>query len=230
MSEIRFAINNLLGGDECPLYHRYSSECKPEGAYVQLSEGGLVSAGIASGDGLPVRVFNNCDLRWEVPPEVNGKVLADFLRSTDVRALLDTIWYGHDVDWSNGNQVGTLDDEAQEAYDELQYLLSEICESECNPSSVWEVSEYLFGSNSLRDVWSSESLDAAVANIEADAKYQNVFIDGDIAECLLDSAMNHIEEEERGLTQSHLNELVNHERITKQIAADYKKKFLSKRG
>lgn len=230
MSEIRFAINNLLGDDECPLYQRYPSEHEPEEAYVQLSEGGVVSAGIASSEGVPVRVFNNCDLRWGVAPDVIGQVLAEFLRSTDVRGLLETVWYGHDVDWSNGNQVGALDDEAQEAYDELQYLLSEIGESQGETSTVWEVSEYLFCSNSLCDVWSSESLVAAVEAVEADAESQNVFIDGDIAECLLDEAMNYIEAEEQGLTLSHLNELVSHKRITEQLAADYKTTFLTKRG
>jgi hypothetical protein len=220
MSNVNVNTDNLRG-EIAPLYHRYQSQTEAQGAYVQLTEDGAVSA---DWDGeinsTPADVWHNRTLRWSVPADIRGDELADLLESADVIALFNRVYNGHNVEWDGSNYVGRLDDDADDASDEL----AQIFEGELNSgeygAAVWDAREWMDGAG-LLDNWSNQSLDEAVSEIEVGAKTEGVLLDGDVRDELLTWAESYIHNDRAGLDSHHLHALLDDGRIDAYDSAEY---------
>ena len=227
---ITYSIDNLTAEDSCPLFYRYPTQINAQPAYVQMDEEGDITTGYNTeiGNGATPDVWYKCTLRWNVAPEIKGESLATLLESDEANELFLAVWNGHSIEHKNGNRVGVLDEEASDASDEIQSLLDELSNhSSGDSANVWDVSEFLFSSNKLLDVWKSGPVAIAVAKIKADALSQDVYIDGNISKCLLEEAFRYVDEELEGLTADHLDELVRHKYLVQDLADKYAAEFLN---
>lgn len=226
---ITHSIDNLKTKDSCPLFYRYPTQTSAQPAYVYMDENGNITADYNSliGNATTPEVWFNCTLSWSVSPKVTGEFLAEFLESDEANELFLAVWNGHSIESNNGKDRGVLDEDASDASDEIQSLLDELSDPSRGCSlSVWEVSEFLFCANVLEQVWGSGPVSAAVAETKADAKSQEIYIDGNIKECLLEEALRYVDEELDGLTADHLGELVRHNYIKQEKADKYAAEFL----
>ncbi len=154
--------------------------------------------------------------------------MADFLESEEIGELLQRVHDGHSVEWENGNQVGILDEDAIEAFEEFQSQLLGLTEDDLgeNTKDVWSVDDFLFSSNGLFQSWSDGQLSKAVAAAKADAKNQNIYLDGDVKKSLLECALSYVVDKQAGLTVEHLDALVESGEIDQDQADDYADEFI----
>lgn len=124
VSDLCLDLDDLRGMGR-PLCFYYSSECRPEPAFVQMTADGIVSAGYSRARefGKLREVQFNCTLRWDVTPEVDGDVLVAILAGDQALTLLERVHAGHATHWERQEQVGTLDEDAQAASELFQELL-----------------------------------------------------------------------------------------------------------
>ncbi|OCX76243.1 hypothetical protein A6M27_02840 [Acidithiobacillus thiooxidans] len=100
MSKISINTENLVSCVS-PLYKKYPGHSAPQGAYIQIDEKGVVSAGYydQEQDGEPPE--EECRyqvIRLIVFPYITGDDLVKFLTREDIVALLERIHAGHAVD------------------------------------------------------------------------------------------------------------------------------------
>ncbi len=226
---ISYSLDNLRCTSELPLYFRYPSQIYPQSAFVQMDEDGDISATYSTeiGNAVSSEIWHKKTLCWYVDSEITGDVLADFLESDEIGELLQRVHDGHSVEWVNGNQVGILDEDALEAFEEIESLLLELANDDSGETTkdVWPVDEFLFCSNGLFQSWSNGLLSKAVAEAKADAKNQNIYLDGDIKESLLESALSYVVDNQAGLTFEHLEALVESGKIDQEQADNYADEF-----
>jgi hypothetical protein len=174
---------DTLRASRAPLYHRYDREINPQPAFVLLSEEGEVSADSSGeiGNGIPSSVWHGRDLRFPVSPFASGSDLADFLERFDRgRVLLERIHEGHSVEWDGSNYVGTLDDDAQAARDELEAALQEVEEADVQRVEDW------LGAMPWADLWPvADNHRQAVEALEHTARQDGIVLDGDVGDYLL---------------------------------------------
>lgn len=123
-----------------PLFHRYPREVNPQGALVEITEEGAVSADWNGeiGNGVPSFGWHGRTIRVPVSPFVSGPDLADFLeRFARGRVLLERIHEGHSVEWDGSNFVGSLDEDAQAAREELETALRELKQADVQRAEEW---------------------------------------------------------------------------------------------
>ena len=112
---------------------------------------------------------------------------------------------------------------AEAASDTLAELLEETFEGDTtNRVSVWDMDEWLFSSNSLRNLWSGRPLAEAVAELEAEIEREaeDNEVNGDVTTALLDRAAHEFDDDgDDDLDAHHLAALVEAGRIT-QAQAD----------
>lgn len=207
-----------LRGEIAPLYCRCQGQTNAQPAYVELGEDGYVSADYSGeiGNGVPFTVWHRRTLRWAVPSQSSGNALADLIESADIVALLERVSAGHTVEWDGSNFVGSLDDDARAASDELESIFGRPEDEGC----VWDASEWMVGAG-LHSWWIGVPLDTAVADTESAAESEGVYLDGDVEDVLLDMAERYIANDKPGLDAWHLSALVAAERITADDAAEY---------
>lgn len=167
-----------------PLFHRYPRQTTPQGAHVELDEGGAVSADWNGeiGNGVPVAVYHKRTLRWSVPPAVSGQALADYLKGEGL-ALLERVHAGHATQWDGSNLVGRLSEDAQEASEELDQALQEV-----ETTDVQRVDDWL-GSLPWGDVWpEADTLAHCVAQWRQQALRDGTTLDGDLEGYILGQA------------------------------------------
>lgn len=159
---------NDLADEDAPLYVEHRGQ--PFRAMLYLDEHGKCSLETAGPweNSVPARVWNGCTLTWSLPAEIKGHVLHDKLTSESVLELLQRVYEGHNVEWDGHNWSGTLDEDAQEAYDELQLILEQGWNSG-DEWSVFSAVEWL-AKFRLSDVWPvGKSIEAASEDIIRDA-------------------------------------------------------------
>lgn len=214
---ITFNLANLRES-AAPLSHTYPREINPQPAYVELTEGGEVSADWSGeiGNSVPMYVWHNRTLRMHVAHNVNGPALADYLESAEALALLETIHAGHEVDWDGSNYVGKLSTDASEALERLEGVLREF-----ETVEIWTATDYLFSGNTLAALWSGRALDEVVAELEKEAAINfDGVIDGSLRDALLAEAEHRFDEDgDDGLDEHHIAALIADGRIT-QAQAD----------
>ena len=224
MSALTFDLSNLIETtDPAPLHSQYPGQSGPQPAYVEMTQGGEVSADFSGelGNGTPADVWQGVRLHWPVSPSVRGDALADLLRG-DALPLLERIYTGHRIHWDGSNNIGTLDADATDASESLQALLDAMQSDESAIAPVWDAREWLFSNSPLADHWSGGSLADATADVRRVARDEGVQVDGDIAQCLLTEARRVYDEDDGTLTADHLAALVAEREITQAQADEYR--------
>lgn len=130
-------------GATIPLYLHYDGQCAPQPAYVEMDEGGAVTADSNGeiGNGVPMYVWHNRTLRWDVCNRVTGAALTAALES--LRPEFAAVHAGHSVDWDGNNYVGTLTEAADAAYDRIQQALEALEGDETACVSVWSANDWV---------------------------------------------------------------------------------------
>lgn len=174
-----------------PLYYKYAGQLQPQDAYIEMDEGGGISAEWNGeiGNAVPAGVWHHRSLRWSITPEVSQEMLDELLADgSELRRLLAVVHEGHSVDWNDSNHVGVLNDDAQAARHDVDNLLHRLGEEDCLP--VWEAADWLGGCTVWRDGCvivcmdeiTSATTDAALellaAEYEGEAEHEGVCVDG----------------------------------------------------
>lgn len=93
------------------------------------------------GNAVPECVYHGRVLRIEIPlltPEAANRLMSEIV------PLVERICDGHDVEWDGSNMVGSMDDDAQAAFDELESLI-ETWPSEEDIEDVRDASDFFAG-------------------------------------------------------------------------------------
>ena len=205
-----------------PLYRVSYRQTQPQPSYVEMDEDGKVKVGTNpdSGGAIPMDVYHGRRMRWPITQEVSGERLVQLFRDPEVIALLERVHAGHSIQWDGNNNVGVLNEDAQDASDQLEERFDSV-ESDI---AVWDVDDWLWeAGNRLCDNWKEgATLDQAVAYLEEDAKRDGVVPIGDLRKSLLDRAEEIFRDRLPGnLPNTYVAELVATGRITPQEAEDY---------
>lgn len=213
-----------LRDDIAPLYLRYEGQVNAQPAFVELDEDGEISTAIGADSGCGMAFWHRRTLQWRVPSDVSGAAMIAFLQSDEARTLLERVHAGHTVEWDGNNHVGRLSGDAREASEEFAALVDRELQTETARVSVWRAGDWLFasGNNSLSDVWpSGQSLDEAEAELEASAKRDGCYLDGDVRDELVAKARQMLDAEEPGLTAEQLAALVAEGEADADDVAEY---------
>ncbi len=115
----------------------------------------------------------------------DATALREYLEGDDAQALLERVCAGHSIEWNGNNMVGKMNKDAQSAWAEVLRDIDDLPRSEWH---TWEVGEWLDNST-LSDLeiaqgMTDEEIETAAQNIIAQAKYDKVIFDGDVAKYL----------------------------------------------
>lgn len=135
---------------------------------------------------VPFSVWDHTTLRIELPAAVSAAALHQWLATEETQALLETLHLGHElsVDLARGREVGTLTEAADEALGTLEAQAREL-----ETLAVWNVDEWIYHST-IQELWpAGKSLEEAVVKLESIASSDSVHLVGDVAEVLLDRAI-----------------------------------------
>lgn len=211
---ITLSLENLASSDLAPLYSRYDREVTPQPAYVEIDELGRVTAGSdgAIGREMPLSVYDGRTLRVAVPATIRGEALAERLQEPSTMALLERVHAGHSVDWDDRSLVGSLNDDAEDALDDLSRVLGIDAWSGSDLVAVYEPGDWLI-SGQLPACWPSEmTLREAAAAVDASAEAEGAMIDGDTAAALLGIAERWYEQG-GALSATQVQALLDDERL-----------------
>lgn len=166
-----------LRGATAPLYREIGGTVGR--AVLLLSEDGILSYEVYSPyEGVPFEQAHRRTLSWDLPATLTGDDLYAALSDIETLTLLQCCYEGHSVVWDGHNYVGRLDEDAEEAYDEIASVIYDL-EDDGEPAEVWDMEEYLCGT-SIEDLWPADlSIDDAVNAIEKEAEERNVHLTGD---------------------------------------------------
>lgn len=209
-----------MAGQDAPLYHRHPKLDQPQPSYLEMDEDGTVSAYYSteiSHSSKPMHVAHGRSLRWRIPSNLSGAALVALVKP--LYPLLERVCGGHTVQWSDGNRIGRLDEDAAQASGEIEDCLS----AEEGDLDVWETPEWLLN-DGLLDVWwpGAKGLDEAIEGIEAEARKTKVHLDGGIKKALLDEAQRLFDDlppdeyPGKHLHRVHLDALLEEGRIKKE--------------
>lgn len=110
-----------LRGYFTPLYAMGHGQIMPDEAFICLDPKGCVHAdsrsktGGVSGD-----TYFGRNTEWTVDPRLDGDDLADTLNHPETLKLFERVFNGHEISSQYEGSRGSLDDDAQEAFNELQ--------------------------------------------------------------------------------------------------------------
>lgn len=119
------------------------------------------------------------------PPD--GDSLKELLESDEGQALLDRICDGHDIDWDGNNMVGSLDEDAQIAVQELLEAINDLPRSSI---VTWMVDDW-FGHCTdsdlgLRKLMSYRQIRKLSEQFEKDAKHDHIHLEGNVYDYLVE--------------------------------------------
>lgn len=186
MTEIKTNAEDLRG-KFAPLYCRYRGQCNAQGAYIELDPEGTPITLEAEydpeiGNAVPMRIWHDRAFRIRVSPFLTGDQIADLLEDEDFQALAREVATGFECHWDGSNHVGSLDDDARDALEEMR----RIAENIEGALGVIEAGDYVQTAADAQIT--AETTDAQIAKMaeqfEADAKAENVIIEGDLEDHL----------------------------------------------
>ena len=212
-----FTIRN----ETLPVYLKYERQSNPQPAYVELSEDGVVTAGANPeiGNAVTMDVWHCRTLQWSIDPGLTGAQIAAAVLSA--LPLLERVHAGHTVEFDGSNMGGTLTDDAAEASAELGRMLEKL-RSEVN---VWSAADWLWTNDNLLTVWpDGTTLDDAVRDAQPHDPAD--VVEDDIRDAILEEAVSYASQPRAGLTQWHLDGLVEAGAIKPDHAAEYAERFL----
>ena len=181
---ITFKIDNLRDV-LAPVYNRYPGQTNAQPAYVEMCEDGTITADSDGniGGGMSFDVYHGRTIRWGINNSLRGDTLADTLEQR--LDLFQRVHDGQSIEWNGNNYVGRLDDDAQEAHDEIAAELDALSSDESSLTPVWEVDRWL-ENTAFDDIWpEGKTLDEAIEAIEVEATLAGIELEGRIKDCLL---------------------------------------------
>lgn len=208
-----------IRNETLPAYLKYEGQSKPQPAYVELSEDGVVTAGANPeiGNAVTMDVWHRRTLQWSIDPGLTGAQIADAIQ--DALPLLERVHAGHTVEFDGSNMGGLLTEDAAEASAKLGRILEKL-RSEVN---VWSAADWLWTNDTLLTVWpEGTTLDDAVRDAQP---YDSAdVVEDDIRDAILKEAVSYTSQPRAGLTQWHLDALVGAGAIKPAHAAEYAEK------
>lgn len=174
---INYKALRKLRGSTAPLYWEIGGTVGR--AVLLLSENGILSYEVDSPyEGIPFEQAHRRMLSWELPATLTGDDLYTALSDIETLTLLQCCYEGRSVVWDGCNYVGRLDEDAEEAYDEIASLIHSL-ERDGEHAEVWDMEEYLC-ETAIEDLWPAHlSIDDAVNAIETEAEERKVHLTGD---------------------------------------------------
>lgn len=208
-----------------PVYTKYDSEFQPQPAYIRMDEDGEIDAWVNGeiGNAVPASIWNGRTLTWRVPSDVKGDALLAFVK--EHQPLFERVHLGHEVDLDGNNHVGALDEDAQEASEEIEGAAESLFDETIDVCSMaeWMCAD---GDNKLRDLWAADqSLEAAAEEVEEsarDALSDGVWVtDPDSAkDALIEWAHDEFRAHPERLEKTHFEALIAEGTITREDAAE----------
>lgn len=121
-----------------PVYEKYDREFQAQPAYIRMDEDGEIDAWVNGeiGNAVPASIWNGRTLTWRVPSDVRGDALLAFVK--EHQGLFERVYLGHEVDFDGNNHVGKLDEDAQEASEEIEQAAESLCDETIGVCSMAE--------------------------------------------------------------------------------------------
>lgn len=142
-----------------PLYAMGGGQIMPDEAFICLDPEGCVHADSRSQtSGVSEATYFGRNTEWTVDPALDGDDLADTLNDSETLKLFERVFYGHEISSQYEGSRGSLDDDAQEAFNELQEVFDGV-----SKWCVMDAAEMIFDAES--DLIKARDLDTAVSNI-----------------------------------------------------------------
>lgn len=190
----KFTINTsaLQELNQDPPFFGLSTNGDPDDVYLLLDQHGNACFDTRSHNmGTPVDEWNRLTLRWEVPATVRSSALdADFIPE-----LLQRVHDGHSIEWDGNNYVGVLDEDAEDASNELERRLEQM--------EVWDVCSadgWMPPDVVIAEMWSQgKSIEDVASDIMSDAMCEGFLIAGGsdgIAEVLCAELLRQLENDD----------------------------------
>ena len=147
------------------LYHRYPQQTNPQPVCIEINpEAGTIAAEVNAeiGNAVPTDVWHNRILRYTLNNILTIKAINELM--AQILPLAERITAGHTEKWDGNNYVGKLDDDAQEASNEIERICDDIGDNPTDLQLVWD------GNFLASDVEEAASPDATEADIAASIK------------------------------------------------------------
>lgn len=168
--------------------------------HLDIDEDGAVSLTTRTyygGDSTPMEIWHGRTLRYTVNPGADAEWLREHLaEGGELATLIDRIVAGHSVHWDGSNHVGRLTDEAQDASERLDALLSDA------PlySGSWSDAEtWLIGDRRLADIAREIDADTTAQDLVSQAEGDGWIITDGIGG--MESALQQVREAARGAAE-----------------------------
>jgi hypothetical protein len=201
-------------GNAVPLYHHYSQQSSPQGAFIELDlSTGRLSADWNSeiGGAVPMDVYHGHVRRFRIPNNLHRDEINKLL--DEVKPFAEVAVEGYDTYWDGNNHKPELSEEAQEALDAIERVCEDLLDSS-EGTPVWSVDEWLENSGgeikgmiedgkSVAEIaeyfWKDADVDES--GIGTDGGYMN-FDESDIEEYVSRYYAEEFEEYKEGLLDS----------------------------
>ena len=128
------------------LYHKYPRQTEQQPCYLELTEDGtvLMTWDGEIGGAVPATVWHGRDRRWNIPC-LKSHVAEQLMN--ELLPLLERVHAGLTVEWDGNNMVGSLDEDAYEASEEIEKQIETLGDDNSNFYSVSEAGDWLADSN-----------------------------------------------------------------------------------
>ena len=207
-----------------PVYEQYDGQYQPQPAFIRMDEDGEIDAWVNGEiNGTPMSVWHGRTLTWRVPSNVRGDALLAFVQ--EHQPLFERVYLGHEVDWDGNNHVGKLDEDAQEANEEIEKAADALHDETVDVCSMEEWMR-AGGNNKLADMWAAgQSIEEAAQEAEEsarDAMRDGVWVtDPESAkEDLLEWAHDELRNHPQRLSKTHFEGLIAEGQITREEAQE----------
>ena len=217
MPDLTINTDNLK--NKAPVYSKYNSQFNPQPAFIQLDcrDGSLMADYSGEiGNAVPMYFWHNQAVRWDIPSETSGESIKEVFESEDFQVCCQRILDGYEDYWDGSNWRGRYSEDAQAASQEVERIL----ENRLETIEVWETSEWLFQGSTLKEHWCDQPLDEAVSELEGCIEDHLVLL-GSIEDALVDQANDLFAYHPDDLTQTHVAELLEREKITQNEYNDW---------
>lgn len=163
---------NAVEEAEAPLLERVGQSIGR--ARLSLDENGICHLIVSAtwDHGTPIDEWQGRTRRWSLPALVTSGALSKMLNSRKTLQLLQRVHNGREIVWDGQNLAGRLNEDAQEASDELERQFVSL------EKSCWQLLpvEELIVPFDLSDIWpAGTSLPDAACDIRREAMYQGLY-------------------------------------------------------
>jgi len=204
-----------------PLYHKYSGQIAPQGAYIELDcRTGILSASWNPeiGNAVPMAVYHGHVQRYGITQFLSRAALADVLNDPYLIRLAGKVCSGYSERWDGNNMVADFSDDAIDA----GIAIDHYCGAVDPDVDIYDIEDYLFQWSELSDYWSDQPLAEAVAAIDAEisALPSNICVYGDAENALIERAKWEFFYD-RHLNKNHVRELLKRGIINRDDAREW---------